>query len=247
MSQWGKFLAAVVVPTGGWDFVWSDGSARTLTVPAGTYTSVLDVLDEMHTQHSAVTGTCSSTGQVVLAVSGINSMTWASTSNGLSTLLGFAETENPAAGVVTATSRHTHGWYPGTLSYGYTKGEGIASDTLWTPTESPAVVVAGDGTTTVVGASRPVYRRSITFDLVKKTEINDRTRGLMALAVAHRTVNVAWYENRDTGTVAAQGTKGDPHTAASADYWSIKVTAEWQNQGTHPDWYIVTLDLIGQP
>jgi hypothetical protein len=247
MSQWGKFLAAVVVPTGGWDFSWSDGTNRTLTVPAGTYTTVLDLLDEMHTQHSAVVGTCSSTGQVVLTVSSINSMRWSYTTDALSSCLGFAETESPSAGAVTATNRHTHGWYPGTISFGYTKGEGLAADSEWQPDEAPAVAVAGSGTATVVAGSRPIYRRTLLFDLIKQTELVHRTRGVMAMAVAHRTVDVCWFQNRDIGTVAAQGTKGDPHSSSSADYWSCKTTIQWEPNGTNPDYYSVQVDLIGQP
>ena len=69
-SSWGKFLGPITVPTGGWDWCLEDGST-TVTIPAGTYASILELCDELQTQIDGAAGII----DVTVAVSSVGKVT----------------------------------------------------------------------------------------------------------------------------------------------------------------------------
>lgn len=113
-----KLLATITVPTGGWDFAGDDGAAFTATLPAGDYDSILELGDALETAINAAavnetfTVAVSSGGIVTITATGAWTVTWASTDDDLSALLGYAESESvDGSYILTATDRHLYAWY----------------------------------------------------------------------------------------------------------------------------------------
>lgn len=227
-SPFGKFLWPIVVPTGGYTIAFSDaGGAKTANVAAGTQTSILGFLSALKTAMdgaSAVNFTCAVTALGIVSISGDASWTWTegSTTAGLKTLLGLAGTEQTAhVGsnyILTATSQHTHGYYPGLLTYGYTTtdGNGVSDDTDWQPEWPVVEAIAGDGTSCVVGPDSPTYVRTLTFGKINQTEYRNATIGLLGFWNSCIASQFRYYEDREDGTVASPGTQ-------NTDYYLCKI------------------------
>jgi len=256
-SSWGKVLAPITVDATNDTFVGSDtGGAFTATITAGTYGTILELVDELATQMTAqgngtYTGAVSSVGQVT--ISGDETWTWteATTDNDLEAILGIINGDSVSSDILTPGNRHKYGWYPGVISYGTSSGTGVANDSRWTQDWSLAASVSGSGEPRIVVPSRPGYRRTLDFDLIKQTELQDVNRGIHALMVNGFGKVLRWYEDRDDGTVASPGTQADPHTAvwAATKYWEVMLAepVKWQTAGSSADHYRTSLQLYGLP
>jgi len=180
---------------------------------------------------------------------------WALVDDDLSACLGFAEDEaytgGPETFTITATNAHTFGWYPGVISYGTSSGTGVANDSRWTQDWSIAASVSGGGEPRIVVPSRPVYRRTLDFDIIKQTELQDVNRGIHALMVDGLGKVLRWYEDRDDGTVNGPGTQVDPHIEvwAATKYWEVMLVeaVKWQSAGGSADYYRISLQIYGLP
>lgn len=259
MSAWGKFLAKITL-SGSMSLEFDDASGTHIAkVNTLEHTTVLhlakalqDGIDAVITGSSTVT--VSSTGQVTIEIPGIVSVDWAASSSELYEILGFAGTETPSSDVLTATNRHTYGWYPGVITYGATRGEGLAEDSGWWPEDMVARQVAGSGAARLIAPSRMAYRRRLAFGVLHRDEVlDDRDRGVICLADRWATLPIAWYPDRDDGTVGSYGTQGDPGAYDSdddCDWYSVTIAAPPRVDAgsvSHPDYFRVTLELNGEP
>jgi hypothetical protein len=160
MSAWGKLLVPVVVPTGGWAWSWGSGFDATnyVTVPAGTYGTILSLADALEDEIDKVAGSyveISSTGIASVRINYLTAVHWISCADSLLTTLGYTEEEevvspNNTQSTVTASLHHRYGWYPGVASHGAARGEGLAGDSAWQVAdevgfEAETMVVAAHG------------------------------------------------------------------------------------------------------
>ena len=241
-----KFLWNVDVNDSNRYFGFNDGTARIATLSTGRYDTILHVGYELQTKMNAVsagfTVAISSVGQVVISkASGAFTVTWAATSNNLSTLLGFTESESVSSLTLTATNKHTHGWYPGYVSkIGSSYGSGMTAATRWVQNFAVARNIAGDGNQYAIALSNPIRRRNITIGMINRTELEDETRGLAAFESV-LTKRIWFYEDRTVGTVGSYGTKN-----SATGYWlcSLDGDISENNVGSHPDWFSVSIPLI---
>lgn len=254
-SPFGKFLAPIVVPTGGWAWVCDAGTA---TIPAGTYATPLHLAETLEDQiiSEIDTGTVvvSSVGITTITITGMTSVTWASCADALLTALGFDETEPVAATVVVSTSAHTHGWYPGTITEGVTGGIGISSDNSWEPEDLVEGNRSGAGQQAIVGPDRDVWSRTLMFGVIKRPEKVHPTRGPLCFGRVDkwRTKNIWWYPDRDDGVAGTYGTQGDPaddDTDSDCDYYIVTVlgTPRFTPHASHPDFFTFQLRLNAEP
>ena len=260
MSDWGKFLAQVSVLTGETDFVFVDGAgSHTAQVLPGDYDSVLSLANILESKIQAEAGgtpsvEISSTGYCTITISGLISVTWGSCSSRLMGDLGYALTESVSGGAVAATNAHKYGWYPGVVSYGTARGEGVAEDTGWYPVDSVGRQVAGSGAARLIGPSRMAYTRRLGFGTLHRDEVlKERDRGVICFADRWATKEFRWYPDRDDGTVSSYGTQGDPadyDTDSTCDFWVATLTEQPRvdpGAATHPDYFHVSLVLNGEP
>lgn len=257
MSTWGKFLAQIVVPAGGLDFGFTKGGAQTVTVPEGVYDSILELAANLEAELQAIDATfavtVSSVGIVTISCGNAWAEDWATTDDALEATLGYDGTETVAALALVATSQHTHGWYPGVISRGQADGEGLASDTSWTPADEVGTTYAGSGAARRIAPARRAYRRTVRYGCVRRTEAFDRARGPICLADRWATCRLRWYPDRDLGTVAVPGTQADPgypdyHADGDGDYWLVTVSGEPRfTPLTSPIWWSVEVTLSGEP
>ena len=248
MSVFGKLLSPITVETGGWDFTFKEGAPdRTVTIPAGTYDTVLDllaalsvVIDVLYTP----VVTCSSTGIVVITIAEMTAMNWALTNDGFEQL-GFSGTELVVGTSITSTTMHHWGWYPGVITFGAAGGSGLEGDTEWVPPEISEGMVSGAGEQAIVTPTRPPYEQNLSFGAIKRDEMRDRGRGPICLRDRWRMKVLRWYPDRDVGTVAVpdgplgQGDPGHPYydLGADCDYWNVTVVGEpmLERHSSHPE------------
>jgi len=257
MSSFGKLLAPFVVPAGGWDFTFKQGETnRTVTIPAGTYATILELLDELEEQLDTSytpTVTCSSVGIVRIAITEMTAMNWALTSSGFAQL-GFTGTEAVVSNSITSDEPHDRGWYPGTITHGAAGGVGYTGDEDWQAEHVTDGVVSGAGQLCNIGPARPPYRRTLTFGAILREEMRHKTRGPVRLRDTWGLVELRWYPDRDVGSVArpgSQGDPGDPHydTDDSCDYWTVRVDGETRltPAGSFPDYFTVSVTFNAEP
>jgi hypothetical protein len=178
---------------------------------------------------------------------------WSATSNDLESVLGLAGTETfSASGLLTASDEHRYGWYPGTISFGTTQGEGLAEDTEWVPQETETRAVSGSGQMRCVRPSRDIHHRTLRFDLIGRTERADPYRGVAMMDRYAVDRTICWYPDRADGDVGSTGTQGDPHDDprdSSCDYWLVTLVSRPRvdGSGKHPDWFSVELGVNGEP
>ena len=240
-SAWGKLLGEVVVPTGGWDFKWTDNSPRTATIPAATYDTYLHLMDALLDAIDAVVPlytndiTVSSVGFTTVTIGDgtgdLQSITYATCSDALMTAMGFVETEMISDDAVTAAGQHTHCWYPGTITHNYSlyRGAGLAGGALWLPQDVAVRTKSGSGNARIVTPGMLPRTRALRFDLIDLDEARHPTRGVAALMETHLASKFYWYLDRTVGNVGSYGTAIDP----------------WDDVDDDGDYYVVTLD--GQP
>ncbi len=212
-SQFSKFLAPVTVPTGGWDFVYNEGDARTATIPAATYATILHLCEELQDQIDAESGGSSTVavtavGIVSIEVTSLASVTWGSCSDDLLLALGYAESESIVSDTVTASLVHRFAWYPGVLSN--VGGVGLESDTDNRAGGDIARTVSGSGKGRSVGPARRNYTRALRFGAINRTEKRDKHRGPMAMEDMWLHQVLWWYFDRTDGVVGTYGTQVDP-------------------------------------
>lgn len=255
-----KFLAPITVPTGGWVFAFDYGGAKTATIPAGTYTSILDLLDELATRLTAATPgstwtvLVSSTGIVSIALDDGWTVTWASTTDALEAVLGFAGGEAVGGGdTLTATLRHQHGWYPGVISFGASDGAGTIEDSGWQADGGTERQHAGSARACLIGPARRRYLRTVKYGPLSAEECFDsQLRGPVSLLDRWSTLALLWYQDRTLGTVATPGSQTDPgayEVDGDKAYWKVRLAkpASRQQSGGNPNWYTVELTLSAEP
>jgi hypothetical protein len=250
MSGFCKVLWPIVVPAGDWDFGFNDGGAKVATVAAGTYTSILSLVSELATQMNAAsavnfTGTVSSVGIVAITGDAAWNTAWGTTDNAFSTMLGYAETEATASNILTATTQHHAGYYPGVLSYGYNagRGAGLTEPLVWRPTWPMVRSVAGSGAARIVGPVTPSEDLVFACSIIKWTEFADEDCGVRAWLDECIASPFRLYPDRYTGTVAVPGTLG-------TTYYSCTFANDLKaRNGPHPDFcsYAVELHRESKP
>lgn len=268
-STYGKFLAPVTVPTGGWDFVWAAfGGPYTATIPAGDYATMLHVADALETAMKAEVALSNvaigSTGITSISSNTMSSVTFASCDDDLLLWFGFDETETVvgAGGVsatITTTLPHRDGWYPGVISYGapsypVTRGEGIDSDLGWYTTDKAGEQVAGSGSMRQIVPARRIYRREINFPLISRSEALDRFKGPAAWRDRWVGSDVWWYPDRTDGLVGSYGTQIDPGPPdyegdTDNDYYKVKIVGapKFTQNSKSTEYMSVRLTLHGEP
>lgn len=248
MSGFPKMLWEIVVPTGGWDFCFNDGGAKIATVPAATYTSILDLADELEDQMNAASAvnfvvTVSQIGIVVIDGDAAWNTAWATTDNDFSDCLGFAETEAVVATVLTATSQHLHGYYPGLVSYGYDagRGAGLTKAFVWKPTWPMVRTHAGSGATRSVGPVTASEDCEFALSIIKWTEYEDDEIGVRAWQDECQALQFRLYRDRYEGTVVAPGTQ-------DTEYFLCTFNSNFTvRDGPHPDYLLLSVDLHREP
>ncbi len=250
MSVFGKILASITVPSGGWTFQWD---ADDVTVAAGSYATPLHLGEALRVAVSTAgygaTASFTSAGIYSLTISDMSSDDWANTTNALSLALGFDETEAVVGTTLTGTNPHPDGWYPGTISFGATGGVGLTGDSDFQPVNVGEGVVSGAGQQAHVGPSRPPWERTLSFGYIERAEMQHRTRGPIALKSRWRYRDLVWYPDRDDGDCGDYGTQGDPDDDATADYWLLTVVGEPQltPHTQRPDLFNVQVRVNGEP
>ena len=237
MSVYPKFLWPIIIPTGGWDFD-ADSLVAPATIPPGIYTSILHVLDELETQCEADASGDDWEWEVdsLGTVTGWNdggawTVTWGSTTDGLSSVMGFDESEAvDGSDILTSSSQHLNGYYPGLISYGYAsnRGVGTTNTKYWAPEWSQVRTVAGNHATRVVGPATARSTMALSFGLIRDIEASDASRGLRAFVDGCAAFTFYLYPDRSYGTVDAPGTQ-DAKTFDSGnlpydDYWCCAFT-----------------------
>jgi hypothetical protein len=183
-----------------------------------------------------------------------NTIDWDNTDTTLSSILGFAETEDwddETEDYLIGTSAHRYGWYPGVISHGEARGEGVAGDSAWQPVDEIGRILSGSGTMRAIKPDRRRYERSFRYAALRRTERNDVYRGVALLEEYAATRPVRYYPDRDYGTVATPGSQNDPadrRTEIAGYYWTVDVTedpaVDWNNK--HPDICSVTVRVSGR-
>jgi hypothetical protein len=259
-SCWGKLLIRDVAVPINLTFAWSEGATpHTVIVLAGTYDTILDVAealqDAIDTEISPSTSTVTidQLGTVSIYVPGMTAVNWVTTSTGFSTIFGFDRTETVTGATVVSTYQHQYGWYPGAITWNRdpNRGAGVSSGPRWTPQDASVATTSGAGYRHRVGPGRPPRLRTLRFDLLYKTEVQNRTIGVDALEDRFFASRMSWYPDRTVGEVGAPGVTGDPRllTDADVDYWVVTLQdiPTEQTRSEHPDWYSVELRLNGEP
>ena len=261
MSSFGKILAEITVPTGGWTLSFNHLGVKTATIPAGTYTSVLTLIAALASAIDtaiAGTSTCTVSGAGIVSIStpSLSLIYWSACTAGLRTFLGIVGTLNESAVDNAVTHTHTHGWYPGVITYGTSDGVGLAADTGWMADDVASRTIAGSGSARIISPARLSYTRVLTFDGLHRDEaLADRERGAMAVSDRWISSKLTWYPDRDLGTVASTGTQGDPghpyyDDDADCDYWVVttKRTPKVSGSGSqNPDYMRVDVEINGEP
>ena len=262
MSAWGKFLAPVTVPAGGWVFGWNEaapGGAETVTVAAGSYATILhlvkDLSDELTAFDATYGATVSSVGVVTITLESGATTDWASTDDDLEVALGFAGSESVSGTTLTASKKHRYGWYPGTISFGVTNGAGVTGDSGWIVEDQTIRSFAGSGSARLVAPARRLYTRSLRYGPIKRLEaLESRERGPAAFMDKWATDDIWWYFDRDDGVVGTYGTQVDPGATSydvdSDGNYSIVTMSrqpDFTETGSNPDWFDVRLRLNAEP
>ena len=258
--SWGKFLVRDIVVGVGYTLVWFEGGTpRSATIPAGTYSTVLEILAALvvaidaeiapSVSHAYV----SEVGIVSIQIGGITAINWSGTADVLSELLGFDESEVVVSWTITASGQHRYGWYPGAITYGYqlSRGAGIVFGTRWVPQDSAIRTVSGSGRQRTIAPGRLRRLRRLRFDLLSLAEVRDHEVGIDSLQERFLTKRLRWYPDRSVGTPDVPGVSGDPQTDldTDCDYWIVTlaeqpVAAERQE---NPDFFTIDLALNGEP
>lgn len=260
MSDFEKFLVRdIVVPTGGWDFSWDED---TVTISAGTYDDILAlglelesvIEDELYTASVSFSqvGICS------INIATMSSADWGGTDDALSAILGFDESETVSANTLTSSSPHAYGWYPGAITYSnnVSRGAGRTGGNIWTPVDNAITQFSGAGAGRIVDIAQKIRRRTISYDLVSRDEVEHLTRGIAALWSTHRTKRLAWYLDREDGDTDDYGTQADPdsHTDASiragtVDWWLVTMVSQPMvtEDPRNPSMYKVQFTINAEP
>ena len=209
-------------------FAFNFSGPQNVTVPAGTYSSILELCACLEVQLQAVLDTfsvvVSTHGIVTISAKSDWTVTWAGTDDELSNLLGFRKIEIVADMALVGSRRHRYGWYaPGGVAY---PGRQRRIARFYRPTDSGgASVFAGSGTQTTI---------TFFFDALLEAQVEPVAAGVADDGYGSSvdwtgvtyfdwwidTAGKKWryYEDADDGTVAAPGTEGtEYHTCVRTD------------------------------
>jgi len=258
MSAWGKVLAPIVVPTGqqiGWEE--APASSYTANITAGTYATILELMAHVAAVMTAGANTYAATVSEVGIVSIVRDTgttawesDWTNTSAWLIAALGSDETETVSGVTLTMAAASPTGWYPGVTSFGASSGASETGDSDWTADWPKADGIAGTGKLHRVGPPRAAWRRQLSWDLLKGTEVLDPDRGVHALQSAFID-KIRYYPDRSVGVVGTVGTQGDPQDDprdSETDYWAVSIMIpEWQLNANGASYRSLDLELHGDP
>lgn len=204
----------------GLTWAWNDGVARSVALTDATHDTVLELgahlQARIRTIDAAATVTISPIGIVTVTIPSIVAMNWAGTSNALSTILGFDETEALSGTSVTSSAQHLRGYYPGLISYGYAtdRGAGLTTPIVWIPDYHEVRSVAGSLATRSVGVVTPQQTLDVACSLIRADstvdEWSDDDRGVRAWIDACTVLEPRFrlYPDRANGIVGTPGTVG---------------------------------------
>lgn len=264
MSAWGKFLAPVTASS--WTFAWNDGSPQSVNITDGTYDTVYHLANNLNTKIKDV----DASNYVYFAelysnrcriyLNNAASITWASCTDALTSALGFDETETiqSPGSYIWASSQPEYAWFPGVISRGAALGEGLQDDSGWQPTDLISRKEAGSGVVRKIGPARQRYERRLRFGSVKRTELFNKTKGVVCLSDRWVYDTLRWYPDRDdisivTGTLS-EGTQMDPgynnyETDDDHEYWIVSLANNpvFNRTPSHPDWFSVDLVFTADP
>jgi hypothetical protein len=260
MSSWCCFGASITVPAGGWRYAFSDSAGRDSAILAsGSYSSVWSLAADLDSKMDTAGGTfrvstCGGTNTGKLRISSASKWTtvFANCSSDLLSVLGVSADNTVSSYVLTPTSRPRWVWFPGLITLGPTRGEGLETDDGWVPEDVAVVGRAGSGASRVIGPSRQVHYRLVRFGWIGRSEREDMYRGPAMLEKAGRTKKLVWYPDRDTAIPTNVGTQGDAeenNQDSSCTYWLVaqNVPPKIERRPEHPDWFSVELNLNGEP
>lgn len=235
MSTWGKYLAEIVVPTGGWAFGYTYTGAHTETIPAGTYASILELCSTLEAllaaTHPALTWVISVSEVGFVTIECDDAWVWtaATTNNDLEDVLGLDGTEVVAglANTLAANLQHSHCWYPGTITYSYltTRGVGPSSGVMWVAEDVAVRTWTGRGAQRTVVPSRAPTRRTLSYDLIRHEEARDHRCGIAGMRERYLASRWRWYPDRADGVVGAPGSEINPWTEYDPDdeYYTVSL------------------------
>jgi len=268
MSAWGKFFAQIVVPTCGWTIRFEDSASwYTATLPAGTYATILHLLDELMDAMTTESGgnyysSLSAAGITTIDGDDFTDIDWSNTSDDLEDCLGYDGTETVGTALV-GTNPHLYGWYPGMISRGSTLGEGLSYDDEWQPEDMIARAYAGTGAARLISPARMKYTRHLRYGTIHRDEIWHRTRGVKCMMDRWATGSLYWYMDRDDGIRTAGvpawvtgyfGGQCDPgyewyNNDDSGEYYIVTLNEmpRLTVNASHPDWWSVDLSLNAEP
>lgn len=233
--SWGKFLLEDIVIPSTYTFAWHEGAThRSVDVTAATYDDVLHVAATLQTAlramgggHTTDTVAISQVGKCTITVSGMTAQRWDATTDALSTLLGFTESEAVSGGALVSTNGHDWGWYPGVITHNYStsRGAGLVAGAFWAPVDHAVRQWSGSGRQRTVKTARGAYRRSVRFDVISTDEVVDLSRGVAVLWDELLDRRFRWYLDRSDGIVGSYGTAGDPstHIDSTCDYYVVSL------------------------
>ena len=219
MSGYPKILWRADV-TVGWTFAWNDGAARSVAITDGTHDTILELAAHLQTRirtiDAAATVTVSSIGIVTITIPTVVALNWGGTTNGLSSILGFDESEALVGTSVTASGQHQKGYYPGLISYGYDagRGAGLTRSIRWEPDYHGVRVVAGNRLTRMVCPSTPQDTTTLECSLIRcdpyagVDEWSDDEVGVRGWVDDCSADLFRLYPNRYLGTTGTPGTEG---------------------------------------
>jgi len=249
MSGFPKILWGITVPSGDWDFGFNDGAARVATIPADDYTNIFDLANELQTRMNAASAVnfvveVDSVGTITIDGDAAWNTAWGTTDADCSAAFGFAETEAVGGmNILTSTSAHLYGYYPGTISYGRNagRGAGLTAPLRWEADCHEIRNVAGNRVSRAVAVTTPQDTCELACSIIKcdsrgagADEWADDDRGVRAWRLACSTKQFYLFPDRYVGTVA---TWMAATLVEGADYYTLAFNGPFRGRtGPHPSY-----------
>jgi hypothetical protein len=252
MSVFGKYLWPITIDTTNNDFGLNDGGGPdVVAITSGTYDTILEVCQDLEDE---LVDLNAEDWEVEVSALGIVTITnntsdwdvdWANTDDALEAMLGFDGTETvTGAGpyVLTGSSQHLYGYYPGCISWGYTATGGVGTVTprIWRSIWPMVRNVAGNNAQRIVGPANARETMNVGYGIIHRDEY-EHALGLKAFGDAVIATSFRFYPDRADGTVAAKGTQ-------NTEYWKVTLNRSLTiRPGSHPDHMTFQLEFNQEP